>query len=291
MNDPARGGHVVIATVQMTSADGVQQNLATAGSAIAEAAAGGAQLVVLPENFAAMGRQESLRREMAETDGAGRIQDWLAETASRARVWLVGGTLPIMTPDDPRPAAACCVYDATGARVGRYDKIHMFDVDVPGGTERYRESANTRPGRTPLLLSSPWGGLGVAVCYDLRFPELFRAMAAQGLDLLAVPAAFTFGTGKAHWEILLRARAIENLAYVAAAAQTGVHPGGRRTWGHSMVIGPWGEVLAMRPDDPGVCMAAIDMERPGQLRREFPALAHRRLGPGGELSEPEGDGS
>lgn len=268
---------LVVAAVQMSSVDQVDANLRRARDLVAEAGDAGARLVVLPENFAAMGARETLRRELAEADGRGPIQDALAAMAQRYGVWIVGGTIPILAADDPRPAAACSIYNSDGERVGRYDKIHLFDVDVPGGGESYRESANTAPGARPLTVPTPWGRLGVAVCYDMRFPELFRRLADESADLVAVPAAFTWPTGSAHWEVLLRSRAIENLAYVVAAAQTGTHPGGRRTWGHSMVVGPWGEILADAGSAPGVALSQVDMERLDRLRAEFPVLHHRRL--------------
>lgn len=268
---------LVAAAVQMTTTDEVGANLAAARAAVLAAAAQGAALVVLPENFAAMGADESLRRRIAEAEGRGPIQDAMAEMAAAAGVWLVGGTVPLQVPGDDRPAAACCVYDPGGRRAGRYDKVHLFDVSVPGAGERYRESANTRAGAAPVVVATPWGPLGLAVCYDLRFPELFRSLAAAGAVLIAVPAAFTYPTGSAHWEILLRARAIDTLAYVLASAQTGHHPGGRRTWGHSMLVGPWGEVLATLDAAPGVLVAGVDPARPQRLRDEFPVLAHARL--------------
>jgi nitrilase len=255
----------------------VDANLAEADRWLGEAAAGGAALAVLPENFAGMGAVESFRREIAEPDGAGPIQAALAAMARRHGLWLVGGTIPLQDGADERPAAACCIYDADGERRGRYDKMHLFDVRIPGADEAYRESANTLPGSAPLTLATPWGRLGVAVCYDLRFPELFSRLAQDGAELVAVPAAFTRPTGSAHWETLLRARAIDMLAYVAAAAQTGEHPGGRRTWGHSMLAGPWGEVLVDAGVEPGIHLAGVDLARPGHLRDSFPVLEHRRM--------------
>ncbi len=269
---------VVVAAIQMNSGDDQHANLQAAAEAVSSAAGDGAGLVVLPENFAAMGAHDADRRKHSEADGCGPVQDALSAMAERAGVWLVGGTIPIRLDDDPRPASACCVYDPAGRRVARYDKIHLFDVDVPGAGERYRESANTAPGRSPVTVDTPWGRLGLAVCYDLRFPELFRKLVAAGADLFVVPAAFTRATGSAHWEVLLRARAIENLCYVIAAAQTGHHPGGRATWGHSMVVGPWGEVLADGGDQPGSVLVAVDPGRPHHLRTEFPVLMHRVAG-------------
>jgi predicted amidohydrolase len=267
---------LVLGLVQMQSGDDVDENLSAADRLLAEAAAGGAALAVLPENFAGMGAEEAYRRGIAERDGEGPIQAAMAAMARRHGLWLVGGTVPLLDARDSRPAAACCIYDARGERQGRYDKMHLFDVQIPGADEAYRESTHTAPGRGPLTVATPWGRLGVAVCYDLRFPELFSRLAHGGAELVAVPAAFTQPTGSAHWELLIRTRAIDMLAYVAAAAQTGRHPGGRRTWGHSMLAGPWGEVLADAGTQPGVHLAGIDLARPAHLRASFPVLEHRR---------------
>jgi nitrilase len=217
---------------------------------------------------------------LAEDDGAGPLQDFLAAEAARSGMWIIGGTVPLKSDDPKRPFAAALVYDGTGRRVGRYDKVHLFDVRVPESEEAYRESRSTMPGARPLLVEAPWGVIGVAVCYDLRFPELFRWLSAEGADLIALPAAFTFRTGQAHWEPLLRARAIENLCYLVAAAQTGTHPGGRQTYGHSMIIDPWGAILADTGVRPGVVAAGIDTSRLRKLRQQFPALEHRRFAGG-----------
>ena len=268
---------VQIAAIQMNSGEDVAANLTRARRALRSAAADGAKLVILPENFARMGRKEADRIAITEDDGAGPLQDFLAAEAARAGIWIVGGTLPLRSDDPKRPYAAALVYDGDGKRVGRYDKVHLFDVRVPESEEAYRESRSTTPGSKPLLIETDWGVLGVAVCYDLRFPELFRWMSQAGMDLLAVPAAFTFRTGAAHWEPLLRARAIENLCYLGAAAQTGTHPGGRHTYGHSMLIDPWGAILAEAPVRAGFISAVIDTVRLKRLRQQFPVLEHRRF--------------
>ncbi|UCG74491.1 MAG: carbon-nitrogen hydrolase family protein [Chromatiales bacterium] len=260
----------------MESGDDVGANLAAADDWLREAADGGASLAVLPENFAGMAAAETWRRGIAEPDGNGPIQDTLADMARRHGLWLVGGTVPIADAGESLPAAACLVYDDHGARRGRYDKMHLFDVQIPDADEAYRESANTAPGRRTLTVDLPWGRLGVAVCYDLRFPELFSRLAHEGAEIVAVPAAFTRPTGSAHWEVLIRARAIDMLGYVAAAAQTGAHPGGRQTWGHSMLAGPWGEVLLDAGERPGVHLVGVDLARPAHLRDSFPVLEHRR---------------
>lgn len=267
-----------VAVVQMTAGRDPDANLRTAERAIRAAADQGASLVVLPESFAFMGEQDRDVLAFGEGDGDGPLQSFLAAAAARYGVWLVGGTLPLRDAGGGRVRAACLVFDGRGERVGRYDKMHLFDVAVPGG-DTYRESATFAPGEDTLVVDSPCGRLGVAVCYDLRFPELFRRMLDQGLELLAVPAAFTAATGPAHWETLLRARAIENLVYVAAANQGGRHPGGRTTHGHSMIVDPWGLVLAQVPagTPEGLVCHPIDRDSQAALRRRFPVIAHRRL--------------
>lgn len=266
-----------IAAIQMTSLDSVAENLAAASELLRAASTEGARLAVLPENFAFMAADETGKVAIAEPDGKGPIQDFLAKTARELRLWIIGGTIPVRSADPGRPFAACGVWDDAGERVGRYDKIHLFDVQVPESNEAYRESKRTTPGRTALVLGTPFAKLGVAVCYDLRFPELFRAMLEPQPDLIALPAAFTYRTGQAHWHTLLKARAIENLCYVVAAAQTGVHPGGRRTYGHSVIIGPWGEVLAEAGETPGFAIAEMDAGYLERLRAQFPVLTHRRF--------------
>ncbi|MCE7901492.1 MAG: carbon-nitrogen hydrolase family protein [Gammaproteobacteria bacterium PRO9] len=266
-----------IAAIQMNSGEDVTANLTRARRALRSAAADGAKLAVLPENFARMGRREADRLALIETDGAGPLQDFLAAEAARAGMWIVGGTIPLKSDEARRPFAVTLVLDGDGKRVARYNKIHLFDARVPESEEAYRESRSTMPGADPVVLDTPWGRLGVAVCYDLRFPELFRRMSAKGMDLLALPAAFTYRTGAAHWETLVRARAIENLTYVAAAAQTGTHPGGRQTWGHSMLVDPWGAVLAEATGRTRVITATMDAGHLRRLRQQFPVLEHRRF--------------
>ena len=270
-----------VAAIQLSSGDDVTTNLATAARAIDEAAAGGAALAVLPENFAFMsdGSTAGARAKLAlaERDGAGPLQDALATLAQRHRIWLVGGTIPLQA-TATLTCASCLVFAPDGRRVARYDKIHMFDVEVPGG-ETHRESRTTHPGSAPVVVATDLGLVGLSVCYDLRFPELYRALVAQGATLLVVPAAFTAVTGAAHWEVLLRARAIEDQCWVIAAAQSGTHPGGRQTHGDSMIVDPWGVVLARKPQDEGVVLADIDPARLVGLRQRFPVLEHRRLAP------------
>lgn len=266
----------ILAAIQMVSGPSVAENLAAAADLLARAAANGARLAVLPENFALMGRGEGDKVAVREAEGEGPIQAFLSEQAARHRLWLVGGTIPLRTAgDEGRVRAACLLFDDRGRRVARYDKVHLFDVEVVGSAERYAESATIEPGDRYVVADTPVGRLGLAVCYDLRFPEQFRALVDQGMDLLALPAAFTAATGKAHWETLLRARAIENQCYVVASAQGGTHANGRETHGDSLIIDPWGEILGRLPQGPGVVLAEFDPERLAMVRRQFPVLAHR----------------
>jgi len=248
-------------------------NLREAARLVAEAAAGGAGLVVLPEYFPLISPDEGDKVRAREADGAGPLQDFLRETALRNQVWLVGGSIPLAAAVPGKVRNACLVYDAAGNRVARYDKMHLFGFC--SGSERYDESRTIEAGDLVVAFDSPFGRVGLSICYDLRFPELYRAMGP--VDLLVVPAAFTHTTGQAHWELLLRARAVENLCYVLAAAQGGTHPGGRRTWGDSMLVDPWGAVLARLPQGAGVVAGATDPARIAELRASLPALEHRRL--------------
>ncbi|MEA5445665.1 carbon-nitrogen hydrolase family protein [Gammaproteobacteria bacterium AB-CW1] len=264
------------AAIQMASGPHVSANLLEAERLLAAAAASGAALAVLPENFAMLGQDDAERVEHAEGDGDGPLQQWLKEQARRHEIWIVGGTIPLEA-EAGRISAACLVYDHAGERRARFDKMHLFDVTLPDGREQYRESASTRPGREVVVLDSPIGRLGLAVCYDLRFPELFREMSDQGAEVFAVPSAFTAQTGRAHWELLLRARAVENLCYVVAGAQGGFHVSGRETWGHSMIVDPWGGILAEQEQGSGVVSAPISLERLRSLRKRFPVLSHRQM--------------
>jgi len=268
------------AAIQLNSAADRDANLRLAARLLAEAAAAGAVLAVLPENFAYMGAHEADKLALAEPDGNGPIQDFLASTAAALKLWIVAGTVPLAVSGDAgRVWPASLVYAADGRRVARYDKIHLFDVEIPGG-ERYRESATIVAGApNPQVIDTPIGRLGLSVCYDLRFPELFRAQMVAGAEVLCVPAAFTWKTGAAHWEVLLRARAIENQCYVIAPGQHGTHASGRQTWGHSMIIDPWGERLACLDSGDGAVVAGIDPGRLRAVRESFPVLQHRRLLP------------
>jgi deaminated glutathione amidase len=266
-----------VAVIQMTSSHDVAENLGHARKLLEQAAQAGARLALLPENFAIMGLRETDKLEVAESFGEGPIQSWLALSALELGIWIVGGTIPVRTADSGRVAAASLVYDDRGRLQRRYDKMHLFDVDLPGGQENYRESATILPGESPVVVETPLGKMGLAVCYDMRFPELFRLMVAQGATSVSVPSAFTVPTGRAHWDVLLRARAIENLCYVFAPAQAGRHRNGRETFGNAMIVDPWGEVLARVTGGPGIAVAPIDLDMQSDLRKRFPSLAHRRL--------------
>jgi len=268
---------ICVAAVQMVSTTNVEQNLLAAAQLIEEAARRGARLVVLPEYFCLMGKRDRDKVAMREADGKGPIQDFLAEQAARRHIWLFGGTLPLVAPDPERVFNSVLVFDPAGRRVARYDKIHLFSFR--NGDEAYEEARTIAAGREPVSVQCTIGEtsirVGLSVCYDLRFPELYRQL--QGADLIIVPAAFTATTGQAHWEALLRARAIENLCYVLASAQGGRHENGRATFGHSMLIDPWGEVLAVHPTGAGVVLGTVEPQRIASCRSSLPALAHRVL--------------
>ena len=274
-----------IAAVQMVSTPDLARNLDAAARLVAQAAAEGARLVALPEYFCLLGHGDRDKLAIAEPEGEGPIQRMLSQAAATHGLWLIGGTLPMALPGDAGHVRnACCVYAPDGRLAARYDKMHLFGFD--NGRERYDESRVLEAGDTPVVFEADSGQgagaatlrVGLSVCYDLRFPELYRALGATApCDLLAVPSAFTYTTGEAHWALLLRARAVENQAYVIAPAQGGRHENGRRTWGHSMIVDPWGEVLACLPEGEGVVCADLDPARLATVRRQLPALAHRRL--------------
>jgi predicted amidohydrolase len=264
-----------IAALQTVSTPDVGRNLAAAARLVAEAAQQGAQLVSLPEYFCLMGRRDTDKLDHAEVPGSGPIQSFLSQQAKQHGLWLIGGTLPLRCGTPERARNACCVYAPDGALAARYDKIHLFRFETE--RESYDEARVLEAGSEPVTLKAGVLRVGLSVCYDLRFPELYRALCTPPCDLLNVPAAFTYTTGRAHWELLLRARAVENQCYVLAAAQGGTHENGRRTWGHSMVVDPWGEVLAVQPEGEGVVIAEIDPAKLAAVRRQLPALQHRRL--------------
>lgn len=269
-----------IATVQMVSTGDWPANRQQAKSLIAEAAKRGAELVVLPEYFCLIGQTDADKLDIQETFGGGPMQDFLSACAVEFGIWLVAGTLPLSATEPDHVFNSSLVFDPQGRCVARYDKIHLFRFD--NGTERYDEARVLERGQTPVTFSlasrdgHTWK-VGLSVCYDLRFPELYRAYASAAADLLLVPSAFTHTTGQAHWEVLLRARAIENLSFVAAAAQGGMHPNGRRTWGQSMVIDPWGSVLGQHAEGPAVVCVDIDASQLRRVRSQLPALQHRVL--------------
>lgn len=269
-----------IAAVQMNSSDDPGKNLELAAELIAASRRQDVSLVVLPENFSVMPASEKERRAFAESGGSGRVQAFLAEQAREHEVWIIGGTLPVRAEDGQRIKAACLVFDEHGRAVARYNKIHLFDVEVSDG-ESYRESDAFEPGGADddniVCVDTPVGGVGLSVCYDLRFPEMYRRLVDAGARILSVPSAFTATTGEAHWEPLLRARAIENQCYVVAPAQWGDHPSGRRTHGHTIIIDPWGRILAQRETGNDAIVVDIDLEEQAEIRKRFPALAHRRL--------------
>ena len=267
-----------VAAIQMTSSHVVADNLAAAGLLLREAKDFGAQIACLPENFSFIGLKDADKLPVAEVDGDGIVQSFLSTTARQLNLWILGGTVAIRTHDRHRVANASLLIDAAGKRVARYDKIHLFDVTIPGRDEQYRESTHVLPGREPVIADTPVGKLGLSVCYDMRFPELYRELVSQGAEWLAMPAAFTVPTGRAHWETLLRARAIENLCYVVAPAQVGMHTSGRETYGDSLIVDYWGQVLSRLAKGSGVITADIDLAAQAESRARFPALDNRQLG-------------
>jgi nitrilase len=269
----AQAGAFKVAAVQMASGPNVAGNLNEAKRLIAKAAEQGAKLVVLPEFFAIMGMDEQEKVAVREQPGSGPIQSFLAEAARQHKIWLIGGSIPLAATSPDKVLNSCLVFDEHGEQVGRYDKIHLFNLEL--GNESYNEARTIEPGKQVVVIDSPFGRIGLAVCYDLRFPELFRAM--KNVDVIVLPSAFTATTGKVHWEPLVRARAIENLSYMIAAAQGGYHVNGRETHGHSMVVDPWGRVLDQLPRGSGVVLADINPSYQASLRASLPALSHRTI--------------
>ena len=262
-----------VAAIQMASGPSVAANLAEAERLIGMAADQGAKLVVLPEFFAIMGKKESDKVAVRETEGKGPIQKFLSAMAKKHKIWLVGGSVPLEASVPSKVRNSCLVYDDRGKLAARYDKIHLFGMDL--GNERFREDKTIEPGDQVVVVETPFGRVGLSICYDLRFPELYRTMG--DVDIIVIPSAFTETTGKAHWETLVRARAIENLAYVVASAQGGYHLSGRETHGNSMIVDPWGVVLDRLPRGSGVVIANINPAYQASLRKSLPALTHRTL--------------
>ena len=267
----------VVAAVQMASGPNVTANLEEAEKLIKTAVQQEAKLVVLPENFAIMGMTEVDKVAIAETAGEGPIQQFLSQQASKHGIWIVGGTVPIESSVTGKVYSASQLYNDSGEMVARYDKLHLFDVMLEDSNESYNESETIESGNDVVVVDTPFGKLGMAICYDLRFPELFRAMADVGMEICVLPSAFTNLTGRAHWESLLRARAIENLCYMIAPDQGGYHKNGRETYGDSMIVDPWGVVLNRLPHGTGVVVSDVDLEKLRKTRQNFPALKHKRL--------------
>lgn len=271
-----------VAAIQMVSTHDTQANLEEAEKLLQQAAENGATVAVLPENFAVLATDEMVASGEREAGTEPMIRRFLAEQALRNGLWIVGGSLPLATrPDgsavDGRVRAACLVYNDQGKEVGRYDKIHLFDAMVEDAHGQYRESDTFEPGDQVVTVDTPAGKLGIAICYDLRFPELFRALREKGADWVCLPSAFTWQTGNAHWQALIRARAIENQIWMVAPAQGGQNSPRRKTWGHSLICDPWGEVVAQRDEGPGVVSAELNLEFLQKLRTRMPVWEHRRL--------------
>ncbi len=262
-----------VAAVQMASGTNVAGNLSEAGRLVERAADMGARLVVLPEYFPIMGLNEMDKVGVREQPGSGMIQDFLRETAQKHNIWLIGGSMPLAASVPDMVLNTCLVFNGNGEQMARYDKIHLFNLNL--GNEQYHEARTIEAGNQVVVVDSPFGRIGLAICYDLRFPELFRAM--KNVDIIVLPSAFTETTGKMHWEPLVRARAIENLAYVIAAAQGGYHVSGRETHGHSMIVDPWGRVLDRLNRGSGVVVAEVNTTYQASLRASLPALSHRTL--------------
>ena len=268
-----------VAAIQMNSGSDVDINLQAADGLLRDAASDNCGMAVLPENFAIMGQRGRDKTAVAEEPGSGPIHDFLAAAAQRYKLWIIAGSMPLVSPEieNDRVYGACPVYSPDGQLQAIYRKIHLFDVDLVDQQESYRESRSMYPGNEVVTVDTPCGTVGLTICYDLRFPELYRQLVDAGASVFTVPAAFTATTGEAHWHTLLRARAIENLAYVIAPGQHGMHPDGRATYGHSIIIDPWGRVLAEQAEGAGFAAADIDTAMAAKLRAEFPALTNRKL--------------
>ncbi len=268
-----------IAAIQMCSSDNVDENLFHAGLLIEEAAANGAKLIALPEMFAIMGQNPEDKIRVMEKYGAGKIQRFLSEQAKKFKVWILGGTIPIECDDKDKIRAACIMYDQNGLAVARYDKIHLFDV-VISETESYKESDTTQAGTEVVVIDTPVGRLGLSVCYDIRFPGLYTELLNQGAEIIAIPAAFTVKTGEAHWKILAQSRAVENFCYVLGAAQGGLHSSGRKTYGHALIVEPWGTVVQETGGiGNSIVYAEVDLKKLHAIRASIPVKHHQRINP------------
>lgn len=266
------------AIIQMVSTPRVEDNLADAEKLIGDAAGAGAEFILLPENFPLISDDETDKLKIAETYKKGPIQDFLSEKAKLYGIWLMGGTIPLRSNEDSRVFNSCLCYNPEGMTVARYDKIHLFDVNIKEKeSESYKESETIMPGNDIVVAQTDFARIGMSVCYDLRFPEIYRRLLERGVDLITVPSAFTYSTGRRHWEVLLKARAVENLCYVLASNQGGRNTEIRSTWGHSMIIGPWGDILASVETGPGFAVADLDFNYQRELRKSFPALQHIKL--------------
>lgn len=265
-----------IAAIQMMSTHHVDQNLKSAAAFLGRAVSAGAQLIVLPEDFAFIGLNEGDKLTIKEDFGAGPVQAFLSEQAKSHQVWLIAGSVPLCTQDEHKCYSACLVFNDQGECVARYNKIHLFDVTV-SDHQQYQETAVVKPGDDCVVLDTPLGRVGLSICYDLRFPELYRALLTKGAEIIVVPSAFTAVTGQAHWEVLLRARAIENLCYVVAANQSGIHKKGKETYGHSLIVDPWGVVLDCIVQGEGIVCADLDLLHLQTIRKHFPSISHRRI--------------
>ncbi len=266
-----------VAAIQMASGPNISANLLEVKKIVSEAVEDGAELVVLPENFAFMGKSEQDKIKLKEESGNGPLQSFLSKLAAENGIWVIGGTIPLNANDPNKIRSACLVFNAKGEQVARYDKIHLFDVQLPATGERYSESETIEPGNETVVVDSPFGRIGLAVCYDLRFPEQFRNLVDEGMEVAILPASFTAHTGKTHWQPLIQTRAIENLSYMIASAQGGYHINGRETYGHSMVVDPWGNIQGMIARGNGYAMGEIDLDLLHKTRRAFPALEHRQI--------------
>ncbi|WP_251358056.1 carbon-nitrogen hydrolase family protein [Kangiella sp. TOML190] len=262
--------------IQICGSNNVEHNLNKIEPLLRQAAEQGAQLVLLPENFALMPNHSAEKLANQERQGQGKVQAWLSRVSAELNIWIVAGSFPIQSDDIKRPYARCLIYNSQGQLDSYYDKIHLFDVAV-SEQEQYLESADTQAGEQPQIIEVAGLKIGISICYDLRFPELYRYFQSQGVELALVPSAFTYKTGQAHWELLLKTRAVENLFFVAAANQTGIHANGRQTYGHSLAIDPWGKVLASLEAEEGLLVVNIEQSKLATIRRRFPAHLHRKI--------------